>query len=119
MRYLPALTIFILLLNGFGVWYSDGAVVLLAALGLAQQRWLRNPRYWFLMTGVYAAGVFANWSTCDNHQYLIAYWCVALSATLSVEPRQRNLVLRTNSRYLIAPLHGAGGLLAERIEQLP
>ena len=102
LTYLPYLTLMILVLNSFEAVYSDGPVLLLAFLGLANSVWLRDARYWMAMASLYGLGVFSNWATCDNHQFLILYWCVLLASVQASPINERESVLASNSRLLIA-----------------
>lgn len=101
LEILPHLTLLVLLLNAFDQWYSQVPLVLLSALGFMYPRSLRCTRFWCLATALYAAGIFLNWASCDNHKYLICYWCLALCTVFELPRSRRSFALAVNARLLI------------------
>ena len=95
------LTLLVVLLNAFDRWYSQVPLVLLCAAALIYPRWLKSTTFWCITTAVYASGIFLNWGTCDNHKYLICYWCLALCTVLEVPRSMRPTALAFNGRLLV------------------
>jgi hypothetical protein len=98
------LTLLSLLLHPVG----DGPIRLLilglAGAGLLLRGLLQHPALWAglaLLTGIRVA---LDWPLPDNHAYLLAYWCLAITVSCLAEDRDR--VLAFNGRWLIALVFG-------------
>lgn len=74
-------------------------IVALAIAGLLNARWLRQPLLWLLLTGLLTLRVVLDWPLADNHAYLLAYWCLAISLACMLNESQRVLIL--NARLMI------------------
>lgn len=94
------LTLLDLLLHPIG----DGSIRLLilglAAAGMLLPALLQRPALWGALTLLTGSRVFLDWPLPDNHAYLLAYWCLAI--TVSCLAENRNRVLAINGRWLIA-----------------
>jgi hypothetical protein len=75
------------------------SLLALAALGLAVPAWLRRPPLWAALAVLTTVRVVADWSVADNHAYLLAYWCLAV--TLALVAREPGACLALNARLLI------------------
>jgi len=74
-------------------------LVVLAFPGL-----LTNPRMWILLTATLLIGNVPQWSTIDNHQYLIGYW--VLACALALRSAAPMAYLRVSARALVAAVFG-------------
>lgn len=79
-------------------------VTLLAAFGVWLRVVGRHPLAWALATLACAASIVPEWSHVDNHDFLRAYWCLALA--LATGAAQRDACLATSARGLLAAVFG-------------
>lgn len=93
------LTLVELLLRPIEGWYLRPFVFLLACLGLLFPGVLRSPAAWASLTFLTFARVIRLWPVADNHYYLLAYWCLAVSLALIME--QSREALATSARWLL------------------
>jgi hypothetical protein len=93
------LTLLTLLLRPVGAPTVRVGLQALAALGLAVPACLRHPGVWAALTALAALRVLVDWSLADNHAYLLAYWCFAI--TLSLAARDPRACLALNARLLV------------------
>ncbi len=93
------LTLLTLLLRPVGTPNVRVAVLGLAALGLALPTCLRSPILWGALAALAGYRVLDDWSLADNHAYLLAYWCLAV--TLALAARDAGACLALNARLLI------------------
>ena len=93
------LTLVLVMLATSRSWYVAVPAVILAVVGLAVPAALRSWGLWLALAGVLGAAAWAARWQVDNHQFLIAYWCLALGvAARSPDPAQ---VRRWSARLLI------------------
>lgn len=71
-----------------------GAMILYPALR-------RHSGIWIALTLIAAWRVISNWPVTDNHAYLLAYWCGAISVALLGRTADADHVLSSNARLLI------------------
>jgi hypothetical protein len=71
-----------------------GAMILYPALR-------RHPGIWIGLTLIAGWRVISNWPLPDNHAYLLAYWCGAISLALLGREEDADQVLSSNARLLI------------------
>lgn len=93
------LTLLTLLLRPVGSPAVRVGILALAALGLALPGCLRQPGLWAALTALTTLRVLADWSLADNHAYLLAYWCLAI--TLALVARDPDACLALNARLLV------------------
>jgi len=93
------LTLLALLLRPVGDWTLRPFVLLLACAGLLLPGALRKPALWWFLTLFTGLRVALDYPLADNHAYLLAYWCLAISLSLHVEDTSR--FLASNGRWLI------------------
>jgi hypothetical protein len=93
------LTLLDLLLRPIGDWTLRPVLLALAGAGLLVPRVLRTPGLWWLLTFLTGLRVALDYPLPDNHAYLLAYWCLAISLALSVEDTAE--FLAQNGRWLI------------------
>ncbi len=75
------LTLIDLLFRPVGDWLVRPFILILAALGLINEKVLRSPWTWLTLTLLTAFRVLRDWPMSDNHAYLLCYWCLALFIT--------------------------------------
>ena len=93
------LTLLTLLLRPVGAWSVRPLILALAALGLAVPRVLRRPELWAALAMLTGLRVVSDWTLADNHAYLLAYWCIAVTLALGAHDVAGCLAL--NARLLI------------------
>jgi hypothetical protein len=93
------LTLVLVMLGTDGAWYVGVPTVVLGTMGIVVGSVRTSSRFWLALAATVGAAAWANrWST-DNHQYLIAYWCLALGlAASSTDPAR---VRRISARLLV------------------
>ena len=74
-------------------------ILLLSCVGLLFPAQLRNPRGWGLLTVFITLRLYISWPINDNHAYLLAYWCLAVTICLLTDDAKKHLAV--NARYLI------------------
>jgi hypothetical protein len=94
-----ALTLVLAMLATSRTWYVGVPVVVLGTLGIVLPSIRGSARFWLALAATLGAAAWADrWQT-DNHQYLIAYWCLTLGlAASSADPAR---VRRIGARLLI------------------
>jgi hypothetical protein len=93
------LTLVNLLLRPVGGWSIRPFTLALAALGLVMPGLLRAPALWLGLTILTGLRVVLDWPLPDNHAYLLFYWCLAVTISLSLARPER--ILTVNARLLI------------------
>jgi hypothetical protein len=93
------LTLVTLLLRPVGSPGIRVAILALAAFGLTVPGRLRHPALWAALAALASVRVLLDWSLADNHAYLLAYWCLAI--TLALLTRDTGACLALNARLLI------------------
>lgn len=88
-----------LLLRPMGPWPVRAAMLGLAAAGLVSRRVLVAPLTWMVLALLVTARLVAEWPLPDNHIYLLAYWCAAVSIGLAIPDAGASLA--RSSRLLI------------------
>jgi hypothetical protein len=94
------LTLPLLLLYTDDYWYTNIPIGMLALAGLLFPTVRRSPLLWFAIACFLAAGIVWNWSSADNHTYLMCYWCLAISCTFASD--RPHVALQQSARWLIA-----------------
>ena len=82
-----------------GPWPVRAAMLGLAAAGLVSRRVLVAPLTWIVLAVLVTARLVAEWPLPDNHIYLLAYWCAAVSIGLAIPDAGASLA--RSSRLLI------------------
>jgi hypothetical protein len=95
----PRLTLVLLIVYGGNYWYLRVPMTVACVCGLLTRSLSRSAGYWFALTAVMTWGNAVNWYAIDNHKYLMTYWCLALSMSLSAPDAAA--VLRRNARLLV------------------
>lgn len=104
-RLASQMTLLLLLVASPPHWYVR-APLMGAALGGLLAPSLRESRwFWLAISSILFTSNYHHWHTADNHKHLLAYWGLAIFASLCAEDRDRRLEL--NARLLIG---GAFGL---------
>jgi hypothetical protein len=102
------LTLVVVLLASSKAWYVATPVALLAVAAIVFPAAARTSSFWFLVAGALASGVHEVWYQADNHQFLIAYWTVAIGLSyLGPHPgrdRARSARLLLVAVFLLAAL---------------
>jgi hypothetical protein len=93
------LTAIALLLRPMGPWFVRPGILAAAAVALIWPRALRTPALWAGVAVLIAIRIADDWPLADNHIYLLAYWCLAVS--LSLWDPAPAPTLATNSRRLL------------------
>ena len=93
------LTLLDLLLRPVGDSTLRPVILALAGAGLLLPGVLRRPGLWWLLSLCTGLRVVLDYPLADNHAYLLAYWCLAISLSLSVEDTRGFLAL--NGRWLV------------------
>ncbi|MEO6027854.1 MAG: hypothetical protein ABIR79_13395 [Candidatus Binatia bacterium] len=93
------LTLLTLLLRPVGSPGIRVAILALATFGLTVPSRLRHPALWATLAALTSIRVLLDWSLADNHAYLLAYWCLAI--TLALLARDTGACLALNARLLI------------------
>ena len=82
-------------------FYSAGARTLipLVAAGVLLPAWRGRAWFWAVATALVGVHLLSGWYQMDNHQWLIGYWCLAL--TLATGAPNATEILRQSARMLI------------------
>ncbi len=94
------LTAVLLVLQPVPGWIFRPLCLLLAIVGLLFPTALRTPAFWAAMTVVAAGRLIADWPLADNHNYLLAYWTLALFLALTTAKPENTLSV--SARWLVA-----------------
>jgi hypothetical protein len=98
------LTLLDLLLRPIGKGFARPATLLLAGAGLALPALLGSHLFWLTLGVAAATRVVTAWPLGDNHAYLLAYWCLAI--TLGCAVRDRDATLAASGRWLLGLVFG-------------
>jgi hypothetical protein len=98
------LSLVYLLLNPGLRWPERTATTGVAVAGLLFPSLARRPALWALATAAVAWRLVDLWPGSDNHDYLLAWWCLALACCLSVPERER--ALARSARLLVGLAFG-------------
>lgn len=98
MDLVGGLTLILLLLTTEQTWVMRVGVATLAAAAAVDRRLLRRAGYWFAVLAVYLVGVSRVVLLIDNHEFLLAYWLLAL-ALAQLRPRADGLAV--SARLLV------------------
>jgi len=93
------LTLIYLLLKPLEVWFLHAPMIVLVGAALLVPKVARSPTLWLLLTLLSGGQVLWHWNWIDNHQYLLAYWCLAVFCSLKASDPAG--VLALNGRLLI------------------
>lgn len=94
-----SITLILFLLYGLDGWNVRAFLAVAAVAGLVWRSLLFTPWLWLATATLIGAGVYVERFTADNHQYLMAYWSLALAfAHFSDDPMR---LARKNARLLI------------------
>jgi hypothetical protein len=93
------LTAVMLLLRPMGPWGVRPLILAAAGLAIVSPRALTAAVTWYVLAGLLAARIIADWPLPDNHIYLLTYWCLALALSLGTAEPAR--AIATNARLLI------------------
>jgi hypothetical protein len=78
-------TCVLILLTGPKEWYVSVCASALAATALIFPSLRTRPALWAFLGTAVGASAFINWESTDNHKYLLAYWCLAVTLSLTVD----------------------------------
>ena len=95
------LTLLALLLQPVGDWRIRPAALALAALGVLLPGWYRSPWLWGALAVLTGLRVVLDWPMADNHAYLLCWWCVAITVSLSGVAGDAGRVLAFDARLLV------------------
>jgi hypothetical protein len=98
------LTLALLIVYAGDYWYLRIPMRMACVLAIITPSFWRSSAFWLVLTAVMAWGNAFNWFSIDNHKYLMTYWCLAISLSLSVPNGSR--VLSINARWLIGLCFG-------------
>ena len=98
------LTLLALLLHPIGDESIRPLILGLAAAGFLLPGLLQRPLLWAALALLAGSRVIFDWPLPDNHAYLLAYWCLAISVSCLAEDRERALAV--NARWMIALVFG-------------
>ena len=93
------LTLVILLLTTQRTWGLQIVLVPLVTAAIVDRRLLHRSGYWLATLAVYVVGVAPSVLEIDNHEWLLAYWLLALG--LSRRLPEPAAALATSARWLI------------------
>jgi hypothetical protein len=93
------LTLVLLVLQPVPGWVFRPLTILLAILGLLFPAVLRTPALWGALLGVAIGRLILDWPLPDNHNYLLAYWILAIFLALVVA--RPDATLRVSARWLV------------------
>src|SRR5688500_16461274 len=88
-----------LLLRPMGPWGVRPLILAAAGLAIVSPRALTAAVTWYVLAGLLAARIIADWPLPDNHIYLLTYWCLALALSLGTAEPAR--AIATGARLLI------------------
>lgn len=91
-------------------WYARSPCWILMALVILLPRLRFNANLWLAIAFVLGTATAYNWTTADNHKYLMTYWAVAVFCICKSSLATRSAVLAANGRWLtgLVMLFGAG-----------
>lgn len=92
-------TLVLLLLTTEETWILRVGIATFAVAAAVDRRLLRSAAYWLVLLAVYVFGVRGVVLLIDNHEFLLAYWLLALGLSRLLEKPVTGLA--TSSRLLI------------------
>lgn len=93
------LTLVLVMLATPGRWYVAVPTVVLGTVGIVVPGVRDSARFWLALAATLGAAAWSDRWQIDNHQFLIAYWCLALGvAAPSPDPAR---VRRLSARLLV------------------
>lgn len=93
-----ALTVLTVIVHTQG--YAGLPLTMMGVAAFYRPALLRSSIFWAVVAGLRAAGMWSlGWYALDNHQYLLTYWCMALS--LGLAGAHPESALRVSARLLI------------------
>lgn len=98
-RLVLRLSALVILLHGGTDWRLEVPLNILCAAALLHTGFLMSRWVWLGIVAMLSLIHATNWSSIDNHKYLITYWALACSLAVGAEDPAR--VLRVNARWLI------------------
>jgi hypothetical protein len=90
----------VLLYGGADGWLLRIPMTVLALAALIHPPLLAQSRLWLAQALLLGLGIAGHWVEADNHQYLLAYWLVALALAHRGDDPERALAL--TARWLLA-----------------
>jgi len=100
-----ALSLVLILINGPDAWFMRGPSLGLAILTLVTVRLRNSAVAWLALAIIVGSGVVYNWSSSDNHKWLIAYWLIAVACACWAKEDRRE-ILHANGRWLLVAVMG-------------
>ena len=92
-------TLLTLLFAQVGNAFTRPFILLIAAMGILLHHGYRQPQIWLVLCFFTGFRVFYEWPMADNHAYLLALWCLALS--IACFSQSTSQILANNARILI------------------
>jgi hypothetical protein len=108
LEQVQVLTLLTLLLFVSDHWHTRVPVALLAVAALLHRPLCARPLLWYLAGAFVLAGVWVDWAAADNHQYLIGYWCLAMSLAAAGDAPEWSAA--RSARWLVALCFGFAAL---------
>lgn len=98
----PALTVAILLFHGFHHFYFKDLFQVAFIFVLLIPGLLKKEYFWFGISCLALSAVYLEFSSADNHKFLLFYWCLALFFAFQFEraEEQRDFMV-VSARYLM------------------
>jgi hypothetical protein len=93
------MTLLLLIIYSNNWWYVRVPMRIFCAAGIMASSLYLSSGFWFTLGIIMAWGNALNWYKIDNHQYLMTYWCLALSVSLGSPDSRR--ILKENACLLI------------------
>jgi hypothetical protein len=90
----------VLLYGGADGWLLRIPMTVLALAALIHPPLLAGSRIWLAQALLLGLGIAGHWVEADNHQYLLAYWLLALAVAHRSDDPER--VLAVTARWLLA-----------------
>ena len=91
------MTLFLLLFHGGITWHVTTAIKVLALMAFFIEDLWKRPIIWFSIFLFQISGIWFDYYSIDNHQYLLAYWSLAVFlSTLENRPS----ILKDNGNLL-------------------
>jgi hypothetical protein len=94
-----SITLILFLLYGPDAWYVRAFLAAASIIGLIWRGTLANPWLWLALSSLLGSAVYVERFSADNHQYLMAYWALAIALSYFTPSPFR--YLRTNARLLV------------------
>ena len=94
-----ALTLVVLLMTTQKTWGLQVMLVPLAVAAVVDRRLVQMAGYWLAVLAVYVVGVAPSVLEIDNHEFLLAYWLLALALSRRLDDPAAGLA--TSARLLV------------------